>query len=247
VGGAILKAILLLFLVGFALAACSEKNKDPEGEAAPGGSGGEVKQARTMPEAGKLVPGRYATGERFEPPFSFELGEGWRVLPASGPRSLKLGYVDPGTVVAGGRVLSFLNVQEVFEPREEEGEISFEAKPAPEDLVAWFQRHPHLSTGEPEQVEIGGYAGERFDVLADVPEGYRDAHRGGCPVPCIPLFRLGGDSAMHMTEKVENRFVVLEDVEGEVVVVIISAPVDGFDAFLPQAQETLDTLEWGAP
>lgn len=245
--GAITKTVLL-FLLGFALVACSEKDKDPEGDAAPGGSGGgEVKQARAMPEEGKLVPGTYSTRERFEPPFSIELGEGWRVLRASDPRSLKLGYVDPGTVVAGGNVLTFLNVQEVFEPRENEGDISFEAGPAPEDLVAWLQRHPHLSTQEPEPVEIGGYDGERIDALVDVPEGYRDARRDGCPVPCIPLFRLGSDSTIRMTEKVENRFVVVESVEGELVVVVISAPVAGFDGFLPLAQETLNTLDWETP
>jgi hypothetical protein len=244
VGGAILRTVLLSCLAGFVLAACSEETKKPETDAASRGGAGEVRETRTMPERGVLVQGRYSTGELFEPPFSLELGEGWRVLSASQPYSLKLGYVTPGTVVAEGKVLSFLNVQEVFEPRGEESEASFEAKPAPGDLVAWFQRHPYLATEEPEPVEVGGESGERFDVLVDVPEGYRDASGGGCPVPCIPLLRLDGDSVTHMTEKGKNRFAVLEGVGDEEVVIIVSAPVGEFDEFLPGAQETLDTLVW---
>jgi hypothetical protein len=225
----------------------ARSNKPEADVGAGGGDAGEVEQARTIPEGGNLAPGRYSTGERFEPPFSFELGKGWRVLPAPDPHSLKLGYVNPDTVVAEGKVLTFLNVQEVFEPSGEGSETTFEAKPAPGDLISWLQRNPYLTIEEPKPVEIGGESGERFDVLVDVPEGYRDAHGSGCPVPCIPLFRLGGDSVIHMTEKGKNRFAVLEGVGDETVVVMISAPVGGFDGFLPTARETLDTLEWESP
>lgn len=243
--GAILKTVLLLCLAGLVLAACSEEAKEPENDAGSGGGAGEVEQARKIPEAGNLPPGRYSTGERFEPPFSIELGKGWRVLPAPGPDSLKLGYVNPDRVVAEGKVLTFLNVREVFEPGGKGSETTFEAKPAPGDLGAWLQEHPYLTIQEPKPVEIGGKSGERFDVLVDVPEGYRDAHGSGCPVPCIPLFRLGSDSVIHMTEKGKNRFAVLEGVGDEAVIVVVTAPVGGFDGFLPRARETLDTLEWG--
>jgi hypothetical protein len=244
VDGAILKTVLLLCLAAFLTAACSEETEEPETDAASREGAGEVQETRTMPESGALVQGRYSTGERFEPPFSLELGEGWRVLSASQPYSLKLGYVAPGTVVAEGKVLTFLDVQEVFEPHGEESEASFQAKPAPGNLVAWFQRHPYLATEEPEPVEIGGEPGERFDALVNVPEGYRDAHGGGCPVPCIPLLRPGGGAVTHMTEKGKNRFAVLESVGDEAFVIIVSAPVGEFDEFLPRARETLDTLEW---
>ncbi len=197
-----------------------------------------------MAEEGALSPGRYSTEGEFEPPFSFELGEGWRALPASGLYSLKLGYITPGTDVAEGKALRFLNVQKVYELREEDGEVSFEVKPAPEDLVGWFQHHPYLSTDEPEPVDIGGAAGKRFDAEVNVPEGYRDDLGGGCAVPCVPLFRLGGDSVTHITERGKDRFAVLEDIQGQTVVIIVSAPVVKFDTFLPRAQKVLDTVEW---
>jgi hypothetical protein len=197
-----------------------------------------------MPEEGILAPGRYSTGEEFEPSFSFELGEGWRALSTSGPYSLELGYITPGTDVAEGKALRFLNVREVYEPGEEEGEVSFESKPTPEDPVAWFQRHPYLTTDEPEPVDIGGAAGQRLEAEVNVPEGYRSDHGSGCALPCVPLFRLGGDSVTHITEKGKDRFAFLEDIQGETVVIIVSAPVVEFDEFLPKAQNVLDTVEW---
>jgi hypothetical protein len=247
VGGAILKAILPLCFATLVLVGCSESADGPDRgqtDAASGGGAAQAAKAHTMPEEGILAPGRYSTGEEFEPSFSFELGEGWRALRTSGPYSLKLGYITPGTDVAEGKALRFLNVQEVYEPREEDGEVSFEAKRAPEDLVGWFQHHPYLSTDEPEPVDIGGAAGKRLEAEVNVPEGYRDDHGGGCAVPCIPLFRLGGDSVTHITEKGKDQFAVLEDVHGETVVIIVSAPVIKIDEFLPKAQKVLDTVEW---
>lgn len=200
-----------------------------------------------MPEGGDLSPGRYSTGESFEPPFTFEVGRGWRVLPAPGPYSLTLGYVAPGNAVAGGKAIRFLDVQKVFEPGgERAGEPSFEAKPAPEELVPWLRRHPYLTTGEPETVEIGGVSGERLDATAEVPRGYRDDHGGGCPLPCLPLFRLGDGSVSHITEKSQDRFTVLQDVRGERVVIVVSAPADAFDEFSPEAREVLESVRWGA-
>lgn len=243
--------MLLLCLAALVLVACSgdtEEQHSEQTEAASQNGVSEAAKARTVPEQGVLAPGRYSTGEEFEPPFSFEIGEGWRVLPVSEPYSLRLGYVTPGKGVAEGKALRFLNVREVFEPREEGDKVSFEATPAPEDLSGWLGRHPYLSTGDAEPVDIGGVAGERLDAEAHVPEGYRDAREGGCPVPCIPLFRLGGDSVTHITEKGKHGIVVLEDVfEDEMVVVIVSAPIARFDEFLPEAQEVLDTVEWGGP
>ena len=240
--------MLALFFAALVLVGCSEEQDEPDrgqnDEVSAGGAAGATK-ARTMAEEGILATGRYSSGEEFEPSFSFELvGEGWRALPASGPYSYKLGYLTPGRKVAEGKALRFLNVQEVYEPREEDGKVLFESKPAPEDLVGWFQRHPYLSTDEPEPVEIGGEAGKRFDVEVDVPEGYRDDQGGGCAVPCVPLFRLSSDSVSHITEKGKDRFTVLENVQGETIVIIISAPGVEFDEFLSKALKVLDTVEW---
>lgn len=122
--------------------------------------------------------------------------------------------------------------------------MSFEAEPVPVDMVSWLQRHPYLSTDKPEPVDVGEVSGESLDVEVNVPEGYRDDHGGGCVLPCVPLFRLDRDSVTHITEKGKDRFAALEDVEGETVVVIVSAPVITFDEFSPKAQQVLNTVEW---
>jgi hypothetical protein len=249
-GGEILKVVLMLFFAALVLVACSERPDESEGgRDATTGSAGDSRETtervRTMAKRGTLSPGRYSTAKTFEPPFFVEVGRGWRVLPAPGPYSLRLGYLAPGREVAEGKALRFLNVQEVFEPAgERSGEPTFEARPAPEELVSWFQRHPYLKVDQPEPAETGGVAGERFEANVDVPEGYRDDHGGGCPLPCVPLFRLGDDSVTHATEKSKDRFIVLENVRGETVVVIVSAPANGFDEFSPRAQEVLDTVKW---
>jgi hypothetical protein len=243
----ILKAVLTLCLAALALGACSGDAGGPDrGQTGPppGGDAGETAKVRTLPEDGALSAGRYSTGGRFEPSFSFELGEGWLVLPTSGPGSLKLGYVAPGQEVAQGKALRFLNVGEVFEPRKQGGDAVFEAKPVPDDLVAWLQRHPYVGTENPEPVSIGGISGKRLGADVDVPEGYRDVREGGCAVPCIPLLRVGSGSVTHITERGKDSLIVLKGVQGETVVAIISAPADKFDEFLPDAQKVLRNVEW---
>ena len=122
-GRAILKAILPLCLAALVLFACSEDGGESDRSQTGTASGGEstgTAKVRTQPEDGNLSAGRYSTSERFEPSFSFELGEGWLVLRPSEPQSLKLGYVAPGQEVAQGKGLRFLNVREVFGARDGE-------------------------------------------------------------------------------------------------------------------------------
>jgi hypothetical protein len=166
------------------------------------------------------------------------------VLPTSEPRSLRLGYVASGQEVVQGKAMRFLDVRKVFEPRKQDGDVVFEAKPVPEDLVAWLQRHPYVGTGKPEQVSIGGIPGKLLGADVNVPEGYRDVREGGCAVSCIPLLRLGGGSVTQVTEGSKDSLIVLEDVEGETVIIIISAPADKLDAFLPDARKMLRSVEW---
>lgn len=243
--GPISKVIVLaLCLSAFLLVACSQDADKPDRRqtgTASGSDGAATAKVRMLPREGTLSAGRYSTGEGFEPTFSFELGEGWLVLRPSGHRSLKLGYVAPGQEVAQGKGLRFLNVREVFEPHKQGGDVLFEAKPAPKDLVAWLQRHPYLGTEEPEPADVGGVPAKQFGADVAVPEGYRN----GCAVPCIPLFRLGNGSVTYVTEEGKNRFILPRDIEGETVTILVSAPADRFEEFLPEVQKVLDSVKWG--
>lgn len=246
-----LKALLFLCLTPLLLVACSERPDEQEARdertASPARGGEETTEesARQIAQSGELAPGRYSTAQTFEPPFSLEVGRGWRVLPDSGPHSLRLGYIASEGAVAEGKALRFNAVREVFEPTgEESGEPLFETRPVPEDLASWLRRNPYLEAGDPRPAEVGGASGESFDARVEVPESYRDEHGGGCPLPCVPLFRLGDGSVSHVTERGMDRFVVLEDVQGEKVAVILSAPTGSFEQFSDQAQEVLDSVEW---
>jgi hypothetical protein len=196
-------------------------------------------KARAIPEKGPLSAGRYSTQE-FEPSFSFELGEGWHIWYPEEPYSVELAEGE-----GNDKQLTFYKVQEVFEPRKDEGEVYFELSPAPNDLIAWFQRHPYVDTSEGKPVHIGGATGKRFSADFDVPKGYVDVNGGGCSTPCIPMFQLGGDLVIHALERGSvDEFIVLDDVKGKAVILWVSAPPDEFEKFLPKVKRVLDTVEW---
>jgi hypothetical protein len=82
----------------------------------------------------------------------------------------------------------------------------------------------------------------QIDVATtSTPDNYpRDVCRGR---PCVPLFPIGDSSGMVSYVEAKNRFIIV-DVEGETVIIDISASADKFDVFLPKAQQVLDTVTW---
>ena len=226
--GAVAHTLRLGLLVACVLAVCT-----------CGGGGPEETKTRTITEKGPLSAGRYSTQE-FEPSFSFQLREGWHVWYPEEPYSVELAEGE-----GNDKQLAFYKVQEVFEPREDDGEVYFEARPAPNDLIAWFDRHPYVDTGEARPVRIGGVDGKRFSAEFDVPKGYVDVSGGGCSAPCIPILQLGGDLVIHALERGSaDEFIVLDEVEGKAVILWLAAPPDEFDLFQPKVNKVLDTVEW---
>ena len=221
---------LLAAFVVFALSACG-------GGGGSQGEGGGDKQAkqeqakpRKLPEYGDLRPGKYVT-DVFEPALSFEVvGKGWVVGGAEerGVFDMRLGVEGP--------VISFANEQKVFDPSKPSDLI---AVSAPKDMVAWLQGHPYLETEEPEPTAVGGVKGTQIDaeVADDVPNSE-------CGDNCLGLFSIGPDIDWVVYEKERVRFVVLEDVGGERVVVAVEAKAGDFEKFLPRAQEVLETVDW---
>ena len=199
-----------------------------------GGGGGQAKQEqakpRKIPDYGDLRPGKYVT-DVFEPDLSFGVvGEGWVV---GGPE--EPGVFDMRLGVEGP-VISFVNEKEVFDPSKLGDLIGV---PAPEDMAAWLQRHPYLETEEPEPVSVGGVKGTQIDaVVAD------DVPTLECPGNCLGLFSISPEIDWGVYEKERVRFVVLEDVGGERVVVAVEAKAGDFEGFLPKAQKVLDSVEW---
>jgi hypothetical protein len=213
-------------LVGALLAFCA---------LALGGCGAPDEEAKPRPlpeERRELRPGEYRSDE-FEPPFSFRVGEGWT---NEAPEMSDALFLTRGHE----RWLGFASVQEVFiyNPTKTSSPNVVEA---PEDMVGWFMRHPHLRTSEPEWVKVGGSKGVRFDaVVGDLPEDYF----GECGSGCVDLFRVGGAYPVYLWEKDRASFVVMEDVEGETVTVGVFSPAAEFDDHAPEAQKVLDTVQW---
>ena len=209
---------LLTALVVLVFCACGGSEKDAK--------------ARPLPEEEKaLRPGLYRS-EEFEPSLSFKVGKGWSSSdPIEASDSL---FIRRGETMG----LGFVNPQEVYKPTKDE---ALQIVDAPKDLVGWFQHHPHLQTDKPEPVTVGGVKGEQFDVVvADLPEDYSSV----CGSECVGIFRLSTGSQANLAVGDKLRLIVLEDVQGETVVLGFVSPASTFDEYAPKAQKVVDTVKW---
>jgi hypothetical protein len=190
----------------------------------------EKTKVRKFPDYGELAPGKYVA-DNFEPAFSFRvIGKGWVVTEGS-ERTL----VEMSQGVAGP-ILAFLSAEQVFNPSKVR---ELDSMPAPEDLVAWLEQHPYLRTDDPQAAAVGGVKGVRLDaVVASMPPTE-------CGGNCLGLFTVG-DRAYDwgVFEKEKLRFIVLENVGGERVTIVVEAPAEEFEEFLPKVQEVIKTVKW---
>ena len=190
----------------------------------------EEPKPRPLPEDTQtLSPGTYRS-EEFEPSFSFTIGEGWTNLPPETSDNLALTW---------GRtwLLRFFKPQVVYEPNERYGVVD-----APKDLIGWLRRHPYVRASTPEPVTVGGVEGERINVtvVGDLPED----HVGACGPDCVDLFRLSDGSALGLARGDKARGTVLEDVEGETLIIGFVGPADEFDLHAAETQKVIDSVEW---
>ena len=215
--GRVLSLGLLVVLVVLTLSACGGDEKKAK--------------ARPLPEDPKaLRPGTYRS-EEFKPSLSFHVGKGWSSDPLEASDSL---FIRRGETMG----LGFVKPQEVYKPTKDE---ALQIVDAPKDLVGWFQHHPHLQTDKPEPVTVGGVKGEQFDVVVtDLPEDYSSV----CGSDCVGIVRLSTGSQASLAAGDKLRLIVLEDVQGETVILGFVSPASTFDEFAPKAQEVVDTVKW---
>jgi hypothetical protein len=225
-----LGSLLILSACILALGSCGTADDGAQG------NGSETTAAvadRALPAEGPVARGRYGS-EEFSSPLSFGVREdGWQVVLTEREGGFAIGQ--------GASSVGFLDVARVFD-RDAPGEAI--QRPAPDDLIAWVEGHPYLETSRPMQTSVGGVRGRRIDATAaKLPKEFPRI----CSGPCVPLFNFGGpddDYWLGLDEKV--RIIVLDDVGGRRVTVLLAASPEGFEAFLPRAQEVLDTVEWEA-
>jgi hypothetical protein len=183
-----------------------------------------------------LPTAEYAT-EQFQPPLSFRAAEDWPYRYGVAPDLYQISRED-------GATLRFLHPREVYDPKD-----LLRVAPAPknvEGVVAWLRNHPFMDIGEPEQVTVGGADGVALDAtVSNLPEDPADYASGYCEAPCLSLFRQRDQEPFVFYEGNRNRVVVL-DVGGETrVVVTVGGPDVGFEETLAEAEEILNTVEWG--
>ena len=215
--GRVLSLGLLVVLVVLTLSACGGDEKKAK--------------ARPLPEEPKaLRPGTYRS-EEFKPSLSFHVGKGWSSDPLEASDSL---FIRRGETMG----LGFVKPQEVYKPTKDE---ALQIVDAPKDLVGWFQHHPHLQTDKPEPVTVGGVKGEQFDVVVtDLPEDYSSV----CGSDCVGIVRLSTGSQASLAAGDKLRLIVLEDVQGETVILGFVSPGSTFDEFAPKAQKVVDSVKW---
>ena len=189
------------------------------------------------PTPTNLTPGRYATNE-FEPSLSFSVGKGWAINNSEKKDHFSIYNRDfAKSNKEAGAVLTFVDVRAVFDAQSPtEGNV----RPAPKDLLAWFEKHPWLNVSKAVPTTIGGVSAKRFDAsVSSLPKKRLDE----CP-DCLPVFGLQYQEPVSIVKGFKQRIILVKGLSGESVAIIFYAPPKQFDSYLPKAQEVLYSVEW---
>jgi hypothetical protein len=191
----------------------------------------------TPPTPTNLSPGRYTTNE-FKPSVALSVGKGWAINnPEKTDHFSIYNRVLAKSDKEAGAVLTFVDVRAVFDPqRPTEDNV----RPAPKDLLAWFQQHPRLDISKPVPTTVGGVSAVRFEAsVSSLPKERLDE----CP-DCLPVFGLQYEEPVSIVKGFKQRITLVEGLSGESVAIILYAPSDQFDSYLPKARGVLNTVEW---
>lgn len=105
--------------------------------------------------------------------------------------------------------------------------------PFPEDFTRWIQEDPDFAVEAPMPVTVAGYSGVQIDVTPTWTSS--TAHTK-------PFLHLKSLDWNLVTDPEKWRFIMLDDVEGERVLVLQILPPDAFEQGTEVAQELLNTL-----
>ena len=183
-----------------------------------------------------LPPGRYVTDE-FEPALTFEVGRGWELSDGLQQKP----FFQLTREYKGGNYfgsISFNNPpRSVSDPRNPNKLV-----PAPKDWVSWFEEHPYLKTSGLQPASVGGVEGRRFDVrVSSLPGNY---YSEDCLGQGVPLWPLPKGHHWCADEGYTDRYIILDSVEGETVIIDVWSSTETFEKVVPEGQEVLKTVEW---
>lgn len=180
-----------------------------------------------------LEPGRYASPSWFAIPLSLEVGTDWRAFRVN--RNLTFTFVRGSNAVG-----SSTHWMSLFAPETSQVEA----------FLADLRATPLLTVGGgvPEVTEVGGYAAEMIDAVAqpNPAESGNDSRMPGT-VDVHAMYRLhslGITDFEWYTESAEARLrFVFVEVGDHTLIIYLEAPAAEFDAFMQLVDGVLDSIE----
>ncbi|HEX2267870.1 MAG TPA: hypothetical protein VHI97_06675 [Actinomycetota bacterium] len=190
-----------------------------------------------------LAGGAYVA-DRFEPPFSFRVGDGW-LAPIHLPAFVFLSLGAPD--LRRPRAVSFQTLHRVVEPK---ASNLFTGKllPPPQDLAGWLQNHPFIEAGAATLTTVGGRQAIQVDgMVRATPKRYGGpgVEDGGCPAPCVVLWTTEpeGTSFVFFVKGERVRFIMLRVGEQDVVITV-EAMAGEFDQVVAASESVLGTVRF---
>jgi hypothetical protein len=185
-------------------------------------------------QSGTLSPDRYIADE-FEPALSLEVDKGWEVSELQQKPFFEIvrEYQGGSYFVA----ISFNNPPSKLSDPRNPNKLML----APKDWVSWFQEHPYLEISSPHPATVGEIEGTRFDTRVSSPKDYFSEDCEGRGVPLWPL--LGGHHWC-ADDGYTSQTIVLNDVQGETVIIDVWSRSRTFEKVLSRARDVLNTVVW---
>lgn len=189
---------------------------------------GQIKlPAATVAKQEPVVALTTFSSKPFKLPMSISFGSGWQVtddLP-------DLVTIENNQVASG---LSFYIVTDGQLADFVDGHLI----PFPADFLSWVKSDPDLAAVESTSVTVGGIKGVQIDVTP-IWKSTTETRKRFLSVP---------DMNWNMVPSPEQwRFILLDNVNGERVLILLSASADKFQSAVPEAQKTLDTVVFSKP
>jgi hypothetical protein len=232
VGGRVLGALLLAAgLLGACGADDGSDSAPASSIAASSSEDSGASEPIVLADRGPVGPGEYRW-EVFEPTIDFTLARDgwWYGLPQQGFAGVNRYPSEPDLAVL------------VFRPTAVYEADGITATDPPEDLAAWLQAHPLLTTGPAEATQLDGRKAVRFDVT--VTASNRPCDLGdGVKVPCAVLAPIPNNSDARSGVGERSRVWVL-DLDGPTMI-SVTATADRFDEFVEEGQAIVESMRFG--
>jgi hypothetical protein len=172
-----------------------------------------------------LSAGLYRTPDKFDIPFTFEIGQGWRGLVIS-----NFGLLRGENNIGQANVwLSFVPIPDRFQL---------------DEVIAKLSATEKLESGEVVEVSYHGFKARQFEAQAQLnPEnkGTSEFEPGTITFPIIE--DIVGGSAYSASPRAKFRFTFVE-VNGKTLFIYFEAPQEEYEALLPEIDQILNSIEF---